>query len=108
MRISKIPKPGEKDTQKAVIDYLVKNRVFHYRNNTGAVKLDKRFFRFGATGSPDIITVKNGQYIGIECKGPKGELSDGQISFKENLEKAGGKYLVVRSIDEFIKLWNSN
>lgn len=99
--------PSEKNTQQAILEYLTRRSIFHYRNNTGAVKVDKRFFRFGANGSPDIICVDGGRFIGIECKGPKGKLSDDQVLFKINLERAGGLYLMVRSIDEFIQLWNS-
>lgn len=101
-------KSTEKATQSAVLDYLVKFNIFHYRNNSGAIRTDSRFLRFGAVGSPDIICVRDGKFIGIECKGEKGVMSEGQVAFRDNLEKAGGKYLLVRSIDEFIKLWNSD
>lgn len=99
-------KSTEKETQTAVLDFLHKNNIFHYRNNSGAIRTDKRFFRFGATGSPDIICVKNGKYIGIECKDVNGKLSESQVNFSINLTRAGGSYIVVHSIDEFLKLWS--
>lgn len=64
----------------------------------------KRFMRFGASGSPDIIVVYDGKYIGFEIKDTKGKQSDTQKKFQEALEKAGGKYYLIRSIDEFIKI----
>lgn len=98
----------EKETQKACLDYLVSSRIFHYRNNSGAMPIDapggRRFIRFGATGSPDIIVVWKGQYIGFEIKDRYGKQSDGQVKFQEALEKAGGTYYVIRSIDEFLKI----
>lgn len=98
----------EKATQKACIDYLVANSIFHYRNNSGAMPVEskgsRRFIRFGATGSPDIIVVIKGQYIGFEIKDIKGKQSPGQTIFQESLEKAGGAYHVIRSIDEFLKI----
>lgn len=98
----------EKETQKACLDYLVASRIFHYRNNSGAMvseyKGKKRFMRFGANGSPDIIVVFKGQYIGFEIKDKAGEQSDSQIKFQESLEKAGGAYHLIRSIDEFLKI----
>jgi hypothetical protein len=51
----------EKATQRAILDYLELNRVFHWRNNTGTFtseyKDPKSFVWFGALGSPDIFAV---------------------------------------------------
>jgi hypothetical protein len=59
----------ESETQKQILDYLALKRIFHYRNNSGAfVDSQKHFYRFGALGSPDIICVIKGQYVGIEVK----------------------------------------
>lgn len=98
----------EKETQKACLDYLTSSRIFHYRNNSGAMVTEykgrKGFMRFGAVGSPDIVVVWKGQYIGFEIKDRYGKQSPGQIAFQESLEKAGGAYYVIRSIDEFLKI----
>lgn len=98
----------EKDTQHACLQYLEASKIFHYRNNSGAIvseyKGKKRFVRFGATGSPDIIVVYRGQYIGFEIKDVKGKQSESQVAFQEALEKAGGAYYVIRSIDEFVRI----
>jgi hypothetical protein len=51
------------------LEYLALKRVFHYRNNSGAfVDANKHLYRFGALGSPDIVCVIRGQYVGIEVK----------------------------------------
>lgn len=98
----------EKDTQSACLQYLASANIFHYRNNSGAIvseyKGRKRFVRFGASGSPDIIVVYGGRYIGIEVKDIKGKQSESQIAFQKNLEKAGGAYYVVRSVDELVRI----
>lgn len=60
------------------------------------------YVRFGTKGSPDIICVLQGRYIGIEVKDIKGRLSDSQKQFQEQLEAAGGIYLVARDIDMII------
>jgi hypothetical protein len=53
----------EPDLQKQILDYLALKRIFHHRNNSGAfVDSQKHFYRFGALGSPDIISVIAGQY----------------------------------------------
>jgi hypothetical protein len=51
-------------------------------------------------GTPDIICCIDGDFVGLEVKGPKGDLSDSQKEFQRNIEKAGGRYHVVRSIDD--------
>lgn len=94
---------SERDTQAAIIDYLRAKRIFHYRNNTGAYKAEHgSFVRFGTVGSPDIICVINGQFIGIEVKSLKGKQNPDQIQFQKSVEKAGGRYILARSVDDII------
>jgi hypothetical protein len=93
----------ESEIQKQILDYLALRHIFHYRNNSGAFKReDGHFYRFGATGSPDIVCVINGQYVGIEVKAPKGKQSEHQKAFQEELERAGGIYILAHSLDEVI------
>jgi Holliday junction resolvase len=88
---------------RACEQYLEIKRIFHYRNNSGAVKMAHgAFVRFGAAGSPDIIAVKDGRYIGIECKMGTGRQSESQKNFQAALEQAGGRYILARSIDDLV------
>lgn len=91
----------ETEVQKSIIDYLNWKHIFNYRNNSGAFKNNAgHFYRFGAKGSPDIVAVYKGIYIGIECKVPKGKQSDSQKEFQRELELAGGVYILAYSIDD--------
>ncbi len=103
-------KSTEKNTQKAILDYLAARNIFHYRNNSGAMvgtyKGRNRFFKFGATGSPDIVAVWKGQYIGIEVKDIKGKLNENQVRFRDNLLAAGGLYILARSVDDVISFFD--
>lgn len=94
----------ESEIQKAIIEYLTLKRVFHYRNNSGGFKNEKtnHFYRFGTPGSPDIVCVFKGQYVGIEVKKPGGKQNPNQIQFQKDLEKAGGMYVLAYSLDEVI------
>jgi Holliday junction resolvase len=65
---------------------------FHVLQGMGAFK-----------GIPDRIAVKNGVVYFIEVKTPKGIQSEYQIEFQKNIEKAGGRYMLVRSLEELIK-----
>jgi hypothetical protein len=84
----------ESEAQRAIMDFLVWKRIFHWRNNSGAMvseyKGKMRFMRFGAVGSPDIFALKGGVCYGIEVKGPKGVQSDAQKEFQTQFEAAGG------------------
>lgn len=97
----------EKETQKAVLDYLSLKGIFHYRQNSGAFKTDRGgFYRMGASGAPDIVAVVNicyiGVYVALEIKDIHGKLNDNQIKFKEDLEKSGGFYFIIRSLEDCI------
>jgi hypothetical protein len=94
----------EADTQKVILEWLAWRKIFHYRNNSGAfVDSQKHFYRFGALGSPDIICVIKGQFVGIEVKAPKGKQSDYQKEFQRQLEAAGGRYMLAYSLDDVIR-----
>jgi hypothetical protein len=95
----------ESDIQRQILDYLTLKRIFHYRNNSGAFK-DKagHFYRFGALGSPDIICIIAGQYVGIEVKALRGRQSEHQMEFQRKLEDAGGRYVLAYSLDDVINV----
>jgi hypothetical protein len=94
----------ESAIQAQILQYLTLKEIFHYRNNSGGfVDANKHFYRFGALGSPDIIVVVNGQFVGIEVKAPGGKQSDHQISFQKRLEAAGGWYLLIYSLEDLIE-----
>lgn len=80
--------------------------IFHYRNKSGAFVFPetattrRRFFKAGAAGSPDIVCVIAGQYVGIEVKRMGGKQSEAQMEFERELEAGGGRYLLARSLDD--------
>jgi hypothetical protein len=91
------PKPiKENDVKRQVKDWLTLNGYFnfHLLAGMGAYK-----------GAPDRIAVKKGgQVYFIEVKKPKGGIqSEYQIEFQRRIEEKGGKYLLVRSLEELIK-----
>lgn len=57
-------------------------------------------------GFPDLILLKPNaryHYMAIELKTDKGRQSDTQREYQRAVEAAGGRYVIVRSIDDFIK-----
>ena len=98
-------KSTEKDTQRAVLDYLSAKKIFHWRNNTGAMKTASGgFIRFGAVGSPDIFALARGKTFGFEIKDEQGKQSPEQEAFALGMTKAGGEYLVVRNVDQVMAI----
>lgn len=99
--------PLEKEIQLTVCDYLERKRYMFWRQNTAPV-WDKDHFRsmpkYSMKGVPDIILIKDGQFIGLEIKRPKGIQSDIQKIFQHKCEKAGGRYHLITSLEEVIKL----
>jgi hypothetical protein len=98
--------------QHAVLDYLAKlelqgKLIFWRQNNTGVWDARKGCYRKpvgpGARlGVPDIVVVlaPHGLMVAMECKSATGALSKPQQGFRAALERMGGRYAVVRSVDD--------
>jgi hypothetical protein len=98
---------GEAEILRQVLDYLALHRYFHYRQNSGGMvkpyKGKSHFVRFGFPGAPDVVVVHRGRYIGVEVKAQNNDQSQAQRNFQSGLEAAGGKYLLVHSIEELME-----
>ncbi len=101
----------ETDIQISICDYLALKKYFFWRQNTSPTVQkngDKWHFRrmpaYSMNGVPDILLIKDGQFIGLEIKKPKGVQSANQKEFEKNCKQAGGKYYIVTSIDEVIAI----
>jgi len=55
-------------------------------------------------GLPDIICIKDGKFIGFEVKTKTGRQRGTQKEAQKKIEKVGGKYYLVRSVDEVIEI----
>jgi hypothetical protein len=87
-----------------ILSYLASKGIFHYRQKSGAVSSSQGgFHRFGTVGSPDIVCVIKGRYLGIEVKTPVGKQTEHEKEFQNKLEQAGGMYILAYSLDDVIK-----
>jgi hypothetical protein len=105
---------SEAALQSCILDWLAAKRVLAFRQNTGAVKTEKRFFRFGVAGMADILAFakvvrSDGIHVtGIECilpvwievKAPKGKQSELQKSFQQQVEAEGHMYVLARTLED--------
>jgi hypothetical protein len=100
-------KKVESEIQSRVADLFIAAGFFVLRINSGAKKLDSRFF-FAYTipetnshsGIPDLIAFRKNVAIFMEIKKPKGKLSDNQKATHELLEKYFNTVYTIRSASE--------
>ena len=74
-----------------------------WRQNTGALKQNKRFIRFGIVGAADFTGIMKGKRVEIECKAAKGKQSDNQKAFQKMIEKHSGIYILAYSVQDIIE-----
>ena len=55
-------------------------------------------------GLSDLICVKDGRTVFVECKTAKGKLSEHQQAFQDAIKEGGGEYRVARSIDDVMDM----
>src|ERR1035437_810250 len=91
---------SEHDTQRQILDWLELKHIFHYRNNTGSIKIGNRFVRFGIPGAPDIVAVVDGLFVGIEVKRLGEGQSDKQIAFERDIRAAGAEYILAYDLED--------
>jgi len=101
----------EKQIQKVILEYLqyLENggQLYFFRSGAGAMKLDSgRYFKTGKAGCPDITVCIKGKFIGLEVKTDKGVQSVAQLNAQRQIEKAGGFYYIVTSVEEVEKIIN--
>jgi hypothetical protein len=82
--------------------YVIDARKYHALVAAGALKAtDARFMRFAFKGCSDVIGVtRHGQFVAIEAKSDRGELTDDQAAFIDSVRACGGLSAVCRSVDE--------
>lgn len=99
----------ESQIQKQVINYLslLENtgRLFFFRAGSGFIKISNtkgkdRFFKTGKAGCPDIVCCYKGYFLGLEIKTQKGKQSNHQKNVQKRIEQNGGKYFIVRDIND--------
>lgn len=91
----------------AVIKKLNEHNVFCWRQNNMPVydpNINGGYGGYrshgGLKGVPDIIAIIDGQFVGIEIKAGKDRLSADQMLFKKRCIRNGGKYVVVKCVED--------
>ena len=98
--------------QAQIIQYLLylenQGKLFIQRtNNVGLYDQKNRGYRRTPIGQkkgfPDILVLHKGKFIGIEIKTKTGKQTEHQKKMQKMIEKNGGEYYVIRSLNELIE-----
>lgn len=101
-------KQSETETNKQMVEYLLKIGCYCWRNNTGCMKSGGRFVHFGHAGSGDIIGfTRTGRFISVENKSNGEPISDAQKEFSREVISRGGIALFVTSLDDLISQFST-
>lgn len=74
------------------------------RQNSGAYKDGVRFIRYGWPGCSDILgQLKDGRFLAVEVKAPKGRLRPEQALFLKQVLAAGGVAFVARNAADVLR-----
>lgn len=73
-----------------------------WRNNCGKAEIRGRWVAYGVgtPGGADLIGVWRGRFVAVEIKTPTGRQSTEQKQFQQLVERKGGIYVVLRSVDD--------
>jgi len=100
--------PKESAIQTGIEKYLIfmenMGKLVYQKNNTGAVKVEGRFIRFGKDGSSDfLVYLPKGETLHLEVKTSKGRQTDNQKKYQKDVEALGHEYYIARSPDNAIE-----
>jgi hypothetical protein len=95
----------ESEIQAAICDYLTfKGYLFSRTNNSPIYDTTRGAFRampkYTRRGWPDICLLNKGTFYAIEVKSESGAQSIEQKQLETEIILNGGKYIIVRSIDD--------
>lgn len=96
---------SEAETQAAILAHFQGHpRVALWRTNTGAVKIEGRYLRFGLKGQSDLqgIIAPEGRALFVEVKSATGKLRPEQEVFRRLVEKHGALWILARSLDDVV------
>lgn len=87
-----LPRPQERDVQKAILQYLRLRGAWAERFNSAAFKVDGRYVRANtAVGCSDVLACWRGRLLALEVKRDrKGKATDAQGAFLAAIRAAGG------------------
>ena len=97
--------PHETVLVAACLVFLRQQGCLAWRMNVGGAKFGRRFVRFGVRGMADILAVKSGRAIFVECKRHPNAPTIIQEEFLQDVREHGALSWVVYSVEELERQW---
>lgn len=100
--------PSEEQIEHQILVYLNVTKKGFFWKNVSAGYFDGRSFRkhkspFAINGTPDILGIIHGDFVGFEVKSAKGKPSEAQEAFKKKALSVGARVCVVRSLSDVVQ-----
>jgi hypothetical protein len=88
--------------QADILKWLKTTGLMFWRSNSGSLFLRGRHINLGPLGCADIslILPTRGTFVGLEVKSAKGSIRKEQVTYAAYLTSMGGKYFIVRSVED--------
>ena len=101
-------KVKESQIQRAIIESLRFQKIACWRINTVGIPNGSGGFRHNSEmrGMADIAVIYKGLSVWLEVKTSKGKQSQAQFEFQHAVERAGGFYFIVKSVEDSVKAIN--
>ena len=98
---------AHKERAKLKDEAAVQRLVRRVLNKAGVFEFVPPAGAYSVAGISDILAVKNGLFIAIECKYKYNKPSENQLVFGRNVQKAGGYFCIINErnvVDEMVAL----
>ena len=102
--VQETPRTNDRPEAAALVEVLKALRAhpavsWVERQNTGSARIAGRFVRFGWPGCSDVLgMLRDGRFLAVEVKAPKGKLRPEQVVFLERINGAGGVGFIARDL----------
>ena len=102
--VQETPRTNDRPEAAALVEVLKALRAhpavsWAERQNTGSARIAGRFVRFGWPGCSDVLgMLRDGRFLAVEVKAPKGKLRPEQVVFLERINGAGGVGFIARDL----------
>ncbi len=91
----------ERAIQSAVMQYLRLQGWYVFRLNAGALPNERgRSVRMLPAGTPDLLAIRDGQCLFVECKRPGQRPTDRQRAMMATLEAFGARCVVATGVED--------
>ena len=95
-----MPRTSKKSSHNGKSEQTIQHEILQYLNSLHPDVYVVKVILANKRGVPDLLCCYRGKFIGLEIKQPGGKLSPIQIFEGQLIERAGGKWYRIESLDD--------